>query len=97
MTLVTGSDPRLTEPGYRRLRLMILERDRGACQIKGPTCTHAATVVDHIIARADGGDMYNPDNLRAACRACNNRGGADVANRRRARYRTTVADYVTRW
>ena len=41
--------------------------------------------------------MYNPDNLRAACRACNNRGGADVANRRRARYRTGVADYLTRW
>lgn len=94
---MAGNDPRLTEPGYRRLRLLVLERDRGECQIKGPTCTHAATVVDHVIPRADGGDMYDPANLRAACQACNNRGGAEVANRRMARYRTGVAEYVSRW
>ena len=88
-----GNDSRLTEPGYRRLRLLVLERDRWVCQIKGPTCTHAATAVDHIIARADGGDMYNPANLRAACKACNGVGGAEIANRRiAARF-----DYETRW
>ena len=94
---MTGKDRRLTEPGYRRLRLLVLARDRGVCQINGPTCTHVATVVDHIIARADGGDCYDPHNLRAACRACNNRGGAQITNERRARYSTTVARYATRW
>lgn len=94
---MAGNDPRLTEPGYRRLRLLVLERDRWRCQINGPTCTHAATVVDHVIARADGGDMYDPANLRAACRPCNNRGGAEIANRRMARYRTTVANPASRW
>jgi 5-methylcytosine-specific restriction endonuclease McrA len=94
---MAGNDPRLTEPGYRRLRLLVLARDGERCQIKGPTCTQAATVVDHVIARADGGDMYDPANLRAACRACNNRGGAEIANRRMARYRTTVANPASRW
>lgn len=94
---MAGNDPRLTEPGYRALRLAILDRDGWQCQIKGKTCTHAATVVDHIIARADGGDCYDPRNLRAACRACNGVGGAEIANRRQARYRTGVAAYASRW
>jgi 5-methylcytosine-specific restriction protein A len=94
---MTGKDRRLTEPGYRRLRLLILERDHYQCQINGPTCTKAATVVDHIIARADGGDVYDPNNLRASCFTCNAKGGAEVANRRMARYRTTAANYESRW
>ena len=94
---MTGRDRRLTEPGYRRLAKWVLDRDGGVCQIKGPTCTQAATVVDHVIARADGGDCYDPHNLRAACRACNNRGGAEVSNRRQARFRSTGGGYVSRW
>ena len=90
---VAGDDPRLNKRDYRRLRVLVLERDRHECQIKGPTCTRYATVVDHIIARADGGDFWNPNNLRAACRACNGVGGAEIANRRIAnRY-----EYETRW
>jgi 5-methylcytosine-specific restriction endonuclease McrA len=82
---------------YRRLRRAILDRDLGLCQIKGPKCTRFATEVDHIVARVDGGAVFDPANLRAACRKCNSSGGAAVAAARRARYRTGVADYLTRF
>lgn len=90
-------DRRLTSGPYRALRLAVLDRDRWTCQINGPTCTKAATEVDHIVARADGGAMWDSANLRAACRACNSRGGALITNARRARYRTGVANYVSRF
>jgi 5-methylcytosine-specific restriction enzyme A len=80
---MTSNDPRLTSPPWRRLRLAILDRDRWTCQIGGPRCTHTATTVDHIVARADGGDCWNPANLRAACRPCNSGGGAAMTNARR--------------
>jgi 5-methylcytosine-specific restriction endonuclease McrA len=63
--------PRLGTRTWRRLRLAILNRDLWLCQINGPTCTHHATQVDHIIPRRQGGPMYDPANLRAACHKCN--------------------------
>ena len=68
---MTSRDARLWTPAYRRLRLAILDRDQGLCQIRGPKCTRYATEVDHIVARIDGGPIDDPTNLRAACRACN--------------------------
>jgi 5-methylcytosine-specific restriction protein A len=68
---VTTYDPRLNTRGYKLLRAWVLDRDRHACQIRGPRCTHVATEVDHIECRADGGDVFAPTNLRAACRPCN--------------------------
>jgi 5-methylcytosine-specific restriction endonuclease McrA len=47
-----------------------------------------------VIPRADGGDCYDPANLRAACAQCNGRGGAQRTNERR--YRNAVALYETR-
>jgi hypothetical protein len=35
------------------------------------------------VARADGGDLWNPANLRVPCRACSSRGGAVRTSRRR--------------
>jgi 5-methylcytosine-specific restriction endonuclease McrA len=93
---MTGRDARLTTPGYRKLRLAVLDRDRWACRIGGPGCTGAATEVDHIVARAAGGAVWDPRNLRAACAHCNRAGGAALANRRFV-YRNGVADYVTRF
>lgn len=88
----------LTTPAWRRLRLLILERDRFECQIRARGCNRAATCVDHIVARADGGDMWNPDNLRAACRPCNGSRSADRTNAARGwGYRTGVAEYVSRF
>lgn len=66
----------MTHPAYRHpwptVRLAILDRDGWRCQIAGPTCTGAATSVDHIVPVLDGGAWYDPDNLRAACWPCQN-------------------------
>ena len=78
---------------------MVLERDGGVCQIDGPRCTEAATEVDHVIARADGGPLFDPRNLRAACKACNGYQSAKRTNERRKGsrfYRTGVTDYEVR-
>jgi len=57
---------------WRRLRLVILARDFGRCQIRGPKCTRTATVVDHIEPVADAPHRaFDPSNLRAACKPCN--------------------------
>ena len=44
--------------------------------------------MDHVIPLTYGGDPFDPDNLRAACRSCNARGGAQITNYRKRRYRT---------
>lgn len=95
MVGVASRDPRLSSPEWRRLRRWIIDRDLGLCQIAGPGCTRFATCVDHIVGRADGGDCWDPANLRASCRHCNGRDGALRTNARFA-YRTTVARYATR-
>jgi 5-methylcytosine-specific restriction endonuclease McrA len=87
-------DPRLHTPQWKALRLWVLDRDRGVCQIHGPKCTVWATDVDHIVARADGGDVWAPGNLRAACRQCNGWHAAQRTNR--MRYRDSVARFETR-
>jgi 5-methylcytosine-specific restriction protein A len=96
---VAGADPRLSSRSWRRLRLLVLDRDRWACQIRGPACVGVATCVDHIVGRADGGDCWDPANLRAACRPCNSAGGAARTNSRRTSwgYRTTQPAYDTRF
>lgn len=56
---------------WRNLRPGIFERDGYRCKIAGPKCTTVATQVDHIVPMSQGGAPYDPDNLRASCRACN--------------------------
>ena len=98
--IVTTTDSRLWTRAYRQLRLYVLARDGHECQIRGPHCTGAATQVDHVIERADGGAVYDPSNLRAACAWCNGWRSAKRTNAllrgRRYGYRTTVADYDAR-
>lgn len=57
---------------WKKVRVLVLERDGYRCQILASRCTHQATEVDHIVPIRSGGAMYDPRNLRAACRACNN-------------------------
>jgi 5-methylcytosine-specific restriction endonuclease McrA len=95
------TDKRLWTRRYRLLRYYVLARDRNVCQIRGPNCQHVATCVDHVVDRADGGAVYDPTNLRAACVPCNSwrsavRTNALVRSRRRYGYRTSVPDYDTR-
>jgi 5-methylcytosine-specific restriction protein A len=96
---MTTTDARFATTTWRNgTRPFVLDRDRHVCQIRGPGCTVGATCVDHIVARADGGDFYDPANCRAACVHCNATRGALRTNRaRRFAYRNTVADYVTRF
>jgi 5-methylcytosine-specific restriction protein A len=58
-------------PAWRRVRLVVLERDGGLCQIRGPTCKVAADQADHIVRPEDGGAWFDEANLRAACAPCN--------------------------
>jgi 5-methylcytosine-specific restriction protein A len=74
-------------PAWRAVRLVVLERDGWLCRIRGPKCLLDATEVDHIIRPADGGALYDPDNLRASCGPCNRaRGGRIGAQMTNARY-----------
>ncbi len=71
-------------PLWRRLRLVVLERDGWKCRIRAPGCTTTATEVDHIIPHSAGGPPYDPANLRASCAYCNrSRGGRVGAQRQR--------------
>ena len=56
---------------WKRVRLLVLRRDDGRCQIRGPACSGAASVIDHIVPLKLGGAWLDPANLRAACRSCN--------------------------
>jgi 5-methylcytosine-specific restriction endonuclease McrA len=56
---------------WPRIRRTILERDAYTCQIGLLCCTRDATCVDHITPVSWGGAWYDPSNLRAACRECN--------------------------
>ena len=56
---------------WRTQRARALHRDEHTCIIQGPTCTHEATEVDHVINKAAGG-TDNLDNLRAVCAPCHN-------------------------
>lgn len=65
---------------WRRLRALILERDGYRCRmptVDGTPCNRPADTVDHIVPRARGGTDA-PENLRAACKACNSSAGATV-------------------
>jgi 5-methylcytosine-specific restriction enzyme A len=81
---MTGRDP-LQSAAWRAFRLRVLARDGHRCQIGGPRCTKVATQVDHRIPRADGGAVFDLANVRAACAACNGRGGAERTNEQRRR------------
>lgn len=56
---------------WRRIRRLVLERDRYACRFvvdeeTGRTCGAFASHVHHVDGRANGADD-NPDRLAAAC------------------------------
>jgi 5-methylcytosine-specific restriction endonuclease McrA len=92
---MSSTERRLWLGAYRALAHWVLQRDRYQCQIKGPRCTDWATEVDHIVARADGGDDV-PSNMRAACKRCNGYLSAQRTNAARWGYNKTLARYDTR-
>jgi 5-methylcytosine-specific restriction endonuclease McrA len=58
---------------WRKQRLIVLNRDNWLCQVKLPGCQVRAVMVDHTIEPDRGGSWLDPFNLRASCRACNNK------------------------
>jgi 5-methylcytosine-specific restriction endonuclease McrA len=78
------SDPRLRTAAWQSLRLVVLDRDLWQCQVKGDGCLGFAGEVDHIISTVDDpASFWDVANLRASCKRCNARRGAEVTNRRR--------------
>ncbi len=59
---------------WRKIRAVVLERDRWECQLEYPGCQGRATHVDHVLPIRFGG-TNSLANLRAACRSCNLRRG----------------------
>ena len=57
---------------WKNLRHEILVRDGYICWICGGD---GADSVDHLVARAEGGDIWDRDNLAAAHKICNSRKG----------------------
>src|SRR5262245_29086858 len=68
---------------WRKLRLVILNRDQHTCH----WCGNHANTVDHVWPRIDGGTDH-PANLVAACMGCNSRRSYlwRVANGRQKRW-----------
>ena len=65
---------------WRRIINVVIARDGGICQIRGPGCTLYATTGDHIIPVSLRPDLeLVPENVRAACRRCNLRRGVKPA------------------
>jgi 5-methylcytosine-specific restriction endonuclease McrA len=82
---VMAATNRLDRKKWTAIRRVVMERDRGLCQIKIlGYCTKIATEVDHIRPMSEGGEPYELSNLRAACRRCNRRLGGQLGIQRRA-------------
>lgn len=56
---------------HRARRLRVLKRDRYLCQLRYDCCISEATIADHTIALALGGQDTD-DAMQAACLPCHN-------------------------
>jgi hypothetical protein len=54
----------------KRVRLFVLDRDDWLCQYCGCEVDRNTGTVDHIVPASLGG-LFEADNLRTACHACN--------------------------
>ena len=66
----SSNDPFYQSQAWRSFRPLILERDGYRCTWieNGERCPRRAPVVDHIVARRDGGADLDPANCRSLCR-----------------------------
>ena len=65
---------------YQRNRQTVIIAAAGRCQVNLAGCTGRATTADHIIPVSQGGSN-DLANLRACCRHCNLKMGAEITNR----------------
>ena len=75
------NDPWLNSPEWRKFRAAYLLANP-TCIVPG--CNAFATQVDHIVARADHGALFDPNNCQPMCARCHSR---KTAMRDRPSYR----------
>jgi len=61
---------------WRKLRLMILQRDPICKDCEKKNIFVSSIVVDHILTINKGGAKYSADNLQGLCTSCHNRKSA---------------------
>ncbi|MGW4479405.1 HNH endonuclease [Rhodococcus triatomae] len=61
----------ITSTRWHHLRLLLIERAGGRCEIRRSGCTGRATEVDHGVPRFVGAPVVDLGTLRACCRTCN--------------------------
>lgn len=84
---VAGRDRRYSTAAWQRLRRVVLARDAYTCQIRGPRCEIHATTAHHIKPSSQFPELFwDPANLEASCKPCNDHGGA-VRNENRVNRR----------
>jgi hypothetical protein len=77
------ADRRYNTQRWKRLRRLIIHRDGGICQVRGPHCTEIATTAHHILPSSQYPDrFFDPANLQASCGPCNHH-GANVKHENR--------------
>jgi len=74
------ADPFYFSPAWRALVAFVERRSGGRCEVPG--CRLAAKVVDHVVARRNGGPDH-PSNLRHLCRTHDNQVKEGADGRRR--------------
>ena len=76
-------DRRYSTQAWRRLRALVMTRDGGVCQVRGPRCTVRATTAHHIRPSSQYPQLFfDPTNLQAACTPCNRHGAVTQAENR---------------
>jgi 5-methylcytosine-specific restriction endonuclease McrA len=84
------ADRRYRTRRWQRFRLMILARDRGLCQGRGPNCTVVATTAHHKLPSSQHPELFwDPSNVEASCGPCNHHGA--VVKRENRINRQTIA------
>lgn len=70
MTWRSGGPSRTSTAEHRAWRTTVLDNCGRRCEIKGPRCAGVATIADHKIPVAEGGDEFDPANGQGACKPC---------------------------
>jgi 5-methylcytosine-specific restriction endonuclease McrA len=74
---------------WPQLRRIVLRRDKGLCQLKGPQCTTQATEVHHAVAHND----HRVASLIAVCSTCHaTETGREAGRARQANLRAQGRD-----
>ena len=81
-----GTNTNILDPSLAAVRKAVLARDDHLCRIRGPRCRGYATTDHHVIPFSQAPDLFwEPENIVAACGACDCAGGSASPPRTGAR------------